>query len=144
MDFKLSEYLRDDSPSIQIDQIGFADLCKLVGADGIQPSMSARFGNRLFLTKGGERVQVKGKNFSAIRIGKSVVLENDLFNEEEGLDALKELINSHVVYYGKAEGKNEEGETVERSWIAFGKKGELVAGKVYSLKNLGKLIGATP
>lgn len=143
MDFKLSEYLRDDSPSIQIDSISFTDLCKLVGADGIQPSMSARFGNRLFLTKNGERCQVKGKNFSAIRLGKSVVLENDLFDEETGVEALKELINGHVVYYGKAEGKDDEGNDIERSWIAFGKKGELVAGKVYSLKSLGKLIGAT-
>lgn len=137
MAFKINDFLRDDSPSIEISQISFAELCKLVKADGIQPSQSTRFGNRLFLTKDDERVKVNGKNFSAIRLGKSVVLKNDLFDEEQGMDALKELINNHVVYYGTTEGEE------PHTWIAFGKKGELVAGKVYSLATLMKAFKGT-
>lgn len=135
--FKIEDFLRDEAASIQIDQISFAKLCQLTKADGIQPSQSTRFGNRLFLTNGGERVQVNGKNFSAIRLGKSVVLTNDLFDEAEGMEALKELVNNHVVYYGQTEGDD------PRTWIAFGKKGELVPGKVYSLKALMKAYTGT-
>lgn len=147
MDFNVKNFGRDDAASIQIDTIPFAHLCKLAGADGLMPSESARYGTRIFLTKDGERVKVNGKNFSAIRLGKSVSLDNDLFDEGTAVEALKELINDHVVYYGINTVKETDGDgdevSVDRHWIAFGKPGELTPNKVYTLKELSVKIGAT-
>lgn len=147
MKFEIKDFLRADVPAVELSTIPFAELCKLAGADGLQPSPSARFGTRIILTKNGTRAQVKGAdgkmyNTPAIRLGKSVMLENDLF-AENAIPALKELVNNFVIYHGENQGEDEEGNKVTRRWIAFGKKGEFVAGKVYSLTDLMASVGAT-
>lgn len=147
MKFKIEEFLRADVPAVQLSTIPFPELCKLAGADGLQPTPSDRFGSRIILTKGGVRAQVKGAdgkmyNTPAIRLGKSVSLKEDLF-AEDAKPALKELINEYVIYHGESQGENEQGEPVTRKWIAFGKKGEFTPGKVYSLTELMASVGQT-
>jgi len=129
MAFKLADYLKPVQASEQIETIDFADLCKLTKATGFKPSESAKYGSRVHIMKGTERL-------FAIRLGKSVKLANDFTT----LDGLKELINNHVIYHGK---HLDEASGELRPWVAFGKKGELSAGIVYSLDEIMAAMGTT-
>lgn len=122
MEFKLSKFLKETVPAEEIDTISFKELMKLTKATGFRPSESAKYGSRVHLMKGDERL-------FAIRVGKSVSLANDFTS----LEGLKELIQNHTVYYGQTE---------NGTWVAFGKKGELSAGVTYSIDQLASVIGA--
>jgi len=122
MDFKLQDFLKAATPAEQIDTISFNELLKLTGATGFKPSESAKYGSRVHLMKGDDRL-------FAIRVGKSVKLANDVTS----LEGLKELISNHVIYYGKS---------TNGTWVAFGKKGELSAGVTYSVEQLKETLGS--
>lgn len=120
--FILKDFLKAPAAQEQIDTISFKDLLKETGATGFKPSESAKYGSRVHLMKGEERL-------FAIRLGKSVKLVNDVTS----LEGLKELIANHTIYYGKSE---------NGTWVAFGKKGELTAGVTYTLEQLKDVVGA--
>lgn len=122
MEFILTDFLKAAAPAEQIATISLKDLLKKTGATGFKPSESAKFGSRVHLMKGEERL-------FAIRVGKSVKLANDVTS----LEGLKELIQNNVIYYGK---------TDNGTWVAFGKRGELTAGVTYSLDQLKEVVGA--
>jgi hypothetical protein len=122
MEFKLSKFLKETVPAEEIDTISFKELMKITKATGFRPSESAKYGSRVHLMKGDERL-------FAIRLGKSVQLANDFTS----LEGLKELIANHTVYYGQSE---------NGTWVAFGKKGELSAGVTYTVEQLASVIGA--
>ena len=122
MNFIVTDFLKTAAPAEQIDTISMKELLKQTGATGFRPSESARFGSRVHLMKGDERL-------FAIRLGKSVKLANDVTS----LEGLKELISNHTIYYGKSD---------NGTWVAFGKKGELSASVTYSLDQLTEVVGA--
>lgn len=122
MEFILNKFLKAPVAQEQIDTISLKELLKATGATGFKPSTSARYGSRVHLMKGEERL-------FAIRVGKSVSLAND-FTTIEGL---KELISNHTIYYG---------ESTNGTWVAFGRKGELTQGVTYSLAQLEAAVGA--
>ena len=122
MNFIVTDFLKAAAPAEQIDTISMKELLKQTGATGFKPSESARFGSRVHLMKGDERL-------FAIRLGKSVKLANDVTS----LEGLKELISNHTIYYGKSD---------NGTWVAFGKKGELSAGVTYTLEQMAEVVGA--
>ncbi len=85
-----------------------------------------RFGTKVFLMKGANRLQIDGKDFSAIRLGAKVQLTTEL-DAAAPAPFLRDLINNNVIYHGENEG---------RKWLAFSKKGVLVPGKVVSAAEL--------
>lgn len=122
MEFIVSDFLKAPAKQEEIDTISLKKLLQMTGATGFKPSESAKFGSRVHLMKGEQRL-------FAIRVGKSVKLANDLTT----LPGLQELIANHVIYYGKSE---------NGTWVAFGKKGELTAGVTYTMEQLAETIGA--
>ena len=122
MNFIVADFLKTAAPAEQIDTISMKELLKQTGATGFRPSESAKYGSRVHLMKGAERL-------FAIRLGKSVKLANDVTS----LEGLKELISNHTIYYGKSD---------NGTWVAFGKKGELSAGVTYTLEQMAEVVGA--
>jgi len=122
MQFILKNFIKETVPAEQIDTISFKELLKITKATGFKPSESAKYGSRVHLMKGEERL-------FAIRLGKSVKLAKDFTT----LEGLQELIANHTVYYGQSE---------NGTWVAFGKAGELTPGTTYTVEQLAATIGA--
>lgn len=122
----------------EINTIGFVELMKQAGANGLMPQ-ETQYGTKIFLTKDGERVLIDGKPACAIRLGSKVQLTEDLF-AEDNLPAIKELVNNNIIYWGVAE-HEEEGIKRQQHWLCFSRKGTLVPGKVVSLDDIIKATG---
>lgn len=133
--FKLSDYVKPVEAMEEIETIGFDKLCKITKATDFKPSDSPKYGRRVHVMQGATRL-------FAIKLGKSVDLNGKDF---KSLDGLKELINNHDIYHGIATVDYLTKETLDkpRSWVAFGKKGELSEGVSYSLDEIMAAMGTT-
>lgn len=130
MEFIVNDFLKAVTPMEAISTISLKELLAKTGATGFKPmNATGKVSSRVHIMKGDQRL-------FAIALGKGVKLVNDVTS----LEGLKELLDpaKHVIYYGKS--RVEDGYS-GNNWIAFGKKGELVEGKTYSIAELASVVG---